>query len=263
MHETNLEELLAKQKRDEALRKEAENNAAKLAFERREMEDKLERGDQTVQLANILTKHLLSNHELESKKRKEAEKQAKTDSVTGLPNRRGFEAAMHKLKRSEDKGAILLLDADKFKNYNDTYGHLVGDRVLLEIAKFLKIHSRTDDIAARWAGDEFIVYFHGATAEEVMNKFQWTGELSAKTQQYDMNIPLTMELTENGQTKKIQLLISLSGGIVDYDPSREDFHSTFHKADRALYAAKEAGRGQLKIYEPHRPELKRPKRKTT
>lgn len=87
--------------------------------------------------------------------------EARTDSLTGLPNRRYMYESIGEvcLRQAPDDGdaALLLCDLDRFKQINDTYGHRCGDDVLVEVARILKATLRGDDIACRWGGEEFLI----------------------------------------------------------------------------------------------------------
>jgi diguanylate cyclase (GGDEF)-like protein len=91
------------------------------------------------------------------------------DPLTGLPNRRVFEsrlaARLDPASRDERPPTLLMIDVDRFKAINDGHSHLVGDRVLKAIANLLKFNVRDDDLAARLAGDEFVVVLSNADAE--------------------------------------------------------------------------------------------------
>ncbi|HET9948125.1 MAG TPA: sensor domain-containing diguanylate cyclase [Longimicrobiales bacterium] len=151
---------------------------------------------------------------------------ATIDDLTGLTNRRGFEAiAFHTLavcRRVERPATLLLFDLNDFKLVNDSLGHLEGDRVLRTFADSLRASFRDSDVVARLGGDEFCVLLSGATA-------------------HDMPRPLTtlQELLsgENGRP-----LITFSVGAALYDPER---HRTvadlYEEADRLMYRQKSAG----------------------
>jgi len=84
---------------------------------------------------------------------------AATDPLTGLRNRRGFQETVLPLLRDGVKGTIALIDGDRFKLVNDQLGHAEGDRVLRTLATRIAQNIRSTDIAARWGGDEFVVFF--------------------------------------------------------------------------------------------------------
>ena len=101
----------------------------------------------------------------------EQQQLAIVDALTGLYNRRFFEAALHlevdRTKRSGGRIGILVIDLDHFKTFNDTYGHLVGDEVLREVARRLMRAIRTGDILARYGGEEFVVLLPGGGVEQL------------------------------------------------------------------------------------------------
>jgi diguanylate cyclase (GGDEF)-like protein len=110
------------------------------------------------------------------------------DTLTGIPNRRSFELYAGELLRGDLAHGlppcVALIDVDKFKQINDTYSHHVGDEVLKGIAQILRSHIREDDMAARLAGDEFVIVFKNAelaVAQQVcmrisnaVRAFDWT-----------------------------------------------------------------------------------------
>ena len=99
----------------------------------------------------------------------EQEELARTDSLTGLPNRRALLAALDEAATSGAACALLLLDLDRFKEVNDTLGHAVGDRLLSEVGARLRAEVREDDLVARLGGDEFAVVLPGVVdAEEAV-----------------------------------------------------------------------------------------------
>ena len=83
--------------------------------------------------------------------------QSESDSLTGLSNRRHFQAVMRQ-QGTELQGSLFLIDIDHFKRINDRYGHAGGDQVLIELARRLRHQMRDDDLVVRWGGEEFLVY---------------------------------------------------------------------------------------------------------
>ncbi len=100
---------------------------------------------------------------------------SQTDTMTGINNRGGGEKKIQKLLSEKQEGLFILMDADKFKSINDTYGHDVGDMVIIAIAQALKKCFRETDVLMRLGGDEFAVYAKGVCDEEtasgVINRF--------------------------------------------------------------------------------------------
>lgn len=161
------------------------------------------------------------------------EAQATLDSLTGLPNRRGFDLlalkAMQEAQREPKPLAALLLDLDHFKRLNDNHGHLAGDEVLAGFAKDLQSCLRQSDIICRWGGEEFIILLkdtNSAHAQQVAEKIR----LLAEQHRYTFaGTPL-------------QITVSL--GLTEMQPN-DTLHSLIARADRALYRAKQSGRNRV------------------
>ncbi len=155
----------------------------------------------------------------------QAEREARTDPLTGLANRRRFlEAVESELRRSERSGrhpAVLMLDVDGLKEVNDRHGHLAGDRLLTLVADHLKRATRAGDLAARLGGDEFAVLL------------------------YDCNAETALRVAERlcrsiGGERVGEVPVSVSVGLAVARPS-EEAGALLERADRALYQAKRAG----------------------
>ena len=159
-----------------------------------------------------------------------AEEEALTDPLTGLRNRRAADLFLERLCASESPFGMLNLDLDYFKNVNDTLGHPAGDFVLETVGRILGEQSRAEDCAARIGGDEFLIILPGRTDPEVLARIaaRIIRRLSAP-------IPFEDEMCQ----------ISASVGIVrSVDFPKADAAELLAAADRALYAAKHAGRGR-------------------
>lgn len=156
-----------------------------------------------------------------------------TDPLTGLPNRRAFETHFPLalgLAQRQHPVALVLLDVDHFKGVNDRYGHGVGDQVLLALAQSLKELTRRADLAARLAGDEFVVLLSGLDAAGVD---AWHQRLADR---------FRSELNAFG----LDLRTSLSAGQTWLGGvSGDSMNAALVRADRALYEAKARGRAQL------------------
>ena len=158
--------------------------------------------------------------------------QATLDTLTELPNRRGFDLlaaqAMHEAQREPKPLTALLLDLDHFKVLNDTYGHLAGDQVLIGFARDLQSCLRHADIVCRWGGEEFIVLLKdtdGETGLKVAEKIRQ----HVKTQRYAYN------------DQALQLTVSI--GLTTLQPD-DTLHTLLSRADHAMYRAKQSGRNR-------------------
>lgn len=158
--------------------------------------------------------------------------QAERDALTGLPNRRHFEAvfatAVARCERDGGALALLFMDIDRFKHINDSHGHQTGDEVLQEFARRLQRCVRRGDLVARLAGDEFVILLDGevdaAAAAAVADKIQ-------------------QALREPMQAGGLALAVGSSIGIALRRPQEHELAPLLHRADAALYQAKAAGRG--------------------
>ncbi len=161
---------------------------------------------------------------------------AETDDLTGLTNRRSFfKRANSQLKAAQSAGspiALLVIDADHFKQLNDTYGHATGDAALKFISEKLEYSFRRRDLACRLGGEEFAVLVPGLTrhqAESVATRFLET--IASQPIVYDNKI----------------IEMSVSCGVADTEVGY-DMTTLFKAADDALYAAKAAGRNRTVLY---------------
>ena len=168
----------------------------------------------------------------------ELERQASEDALTGLNNRRRFEeelaAAMARSRREGSTGALLILDLDEFKRVNDSRGHPAGDRVITEVAEVLRRRIRESDTLARLGGDEFAVILSRCSREEA--------QLAAEG--------IACELREH-RTNGVEEPITASIGIAMFgeDP-RTSLATIVSEADTAMYAAKDAGRDSVRLFDP-------------
>jgi diguanylate cyclase (GGDEF)-like protein len=155
---------------------------------------------------------------------------ASTDSLTGLLNRRALEVAAEReialAGKSRHPLAAVLIDLDRFKLINDSYGHAFGDRTLVEVARCLQDHMRRSDLLARVGGDEFALLLHNTTQVEAMEIAERLRSSLAK-----------LVIVDGG----ISARVSASIGLAQADGSTEDWNELMIKCDKALYAVKEAG----------------------
>ena len=172
---------------------------------------------------------------------------AHNDILTGLPNRATFSRnleAMLSEARTEMTGAVLYLDLDRFKEVNDTLGHPVGDKLIIEVGKRLQEIIGDDQTVARIGGDEFIVALPNTSASEIENLCE---KLIAAIRQ-----PFTLD----GH----RVVIGLSMGVSMTGEGVHDANEMIRKADIALYHAKATGRNRFAIFGLHMDELIRQKR---
>jgi Amt family ammonium transporter len=170
--------------------------------------------------------------------------QALHDPLTGLANRTLFEdrlsQAYARVVRQEGFAAVLSLDLDDFKGVNDTHGHLVGDQLLVGIARRLELVTRSSDTLCRLGGDEFLYLAEGLTsaleAEEVANRL-----LDVMIEPFTFN--------------DFQIEQHMSIGVVIFDESTTNYKECVQGADVALYEAKRLRRGRHIVFDPSMHEL--------
>ncbi|MBD1543174.1 EAL domain-containing protein [Arthrobacter sp. IA7] len=170
----------------------------------------------------------------------EVRRQSRTDELTGLPNRRALytDAPAVLEARQGAPCAFLLLDADRFKEINDSLGHDVGDRLLIQVSERLRRCLGPDDLIARLGGDEFAILLLDAGEHEAL---QLADRLRAA-----LSEPLTL--------RGIALQVGVSVGIALFPEQGEDLKTLLRKADTAMYRAK-ASRSGRHVYasEDHSP----------
>jgi diguanylate cyclase (GGDEF)-like protein/PAS domain S-box-containing protein len=161
------------------------------------------------------------------------------DALTDLPNRVLFherlDEALLRVRRHEEKLAVLYLDLDRFKNVNDTLGHAAGDKLLVAVAKRLRNCMRDSDVAARFGGDEFAVLQLGLAGPHE------AGALAER---------IVTHLSEPYEIEGQQAAIGASAGIALAPTDGETSEQLLGNADMALYRAKEEGRGTFRFFEP-------------
>ena len=167
---------------------------------------------------------------------RQLEQQAEEDSLTGLANRRKFNEEfeyMFNLHRRGDikKLSMILLDIDDFKKVNDTFGHLVGDKVLIRFSLILKENLRKTDIVDRWGGEEFAVLFIDTKKDETI-------QIAEKLRVVIKEDKVLQEILER------PLTISLGLGELASEDSQDGL---IGKVDDALYEAKGLGKDKLVV----------------
>ena len=166
---------------------------------------------------------------------KELKLYANTDYLTSVYNHRYFfEIINNKLSEDHEQISIMFCDIDKFKLTNDTYGHEVGDLILIEIAKTIKDEVKDIGIVFRYGGEEFVVIMCDYTSEEALIE----AEVIRKA------------IIENQVLKKYAdyFPITISIGIATYPKHALDAEGLIKKSDTAMYYSKQSGRNQCNIY---------------
>ena len=165
------------------------------------------------------------------------ERTYRKDSLTGLLNHAAFRSDLElKLLQGKCRIVMLMMDMDHFKEYNDTYGHHNGDKYLILMAQTLEAALRKEDRACRMGGDEFAaaLLFQPDVSEEKMQ---------ARVRMIFDKINLTLKAVEGGS--------GLSMGVAFAEPELT-FNQLYELADKALYQAKESGRGRCVFYKTRR-----------
>lgn len=167
------------------------------------------------------------------------ERLATTDPLTGLFNRRYFFERAELFFASADHPqftvAALMIDIDHFKRFNDTYGHAVGDQVLIQVARRLQEQIRTNDLLARYGGEEFVLLLPRTGCVEAC-------EVAERIWAAIRQVPLDLSLDE-------PIVVSVSIGVACLDADMPGLSRLLQCADQALYQAKADGRDRWQRYE--------------
>lgn len=146
---------------------------------------------------------------------------ASTDSLTGLPNRRAWEARLHEALLGGEPMMVAMLDLDRFKDYNDAHGHPAGDRLLRETAAAWRDELRVGDFLARVGGEEFALLLPAASSMDA----------SSVVERLRARVPHLQTCSAGIVTRKAQ----------------DDDESLMARADEALYASKAGGRDRITV----------------
>lgn len=161
------------------------------------------------------------------------EAHARTDALSGLANRRAFEAElptmMERAKAISAGLALIAIDLDHFKPLNDTLGHAAGDFALREVGRILREGVRKTDLPVRMGGDEFLVLLADTTEAGARNRAEVLRQAIGA-------------FPHPGNEQGIRITTTMGGTLYRAGESKEDF---LHRADEALYAAKRAGRNRV------------------
>jgi len=182
------------------------------------------------EMMDIFSAHLLALMRI-----KQAQALALTDALTEIWNRRYFEQRYaDELKRAQRYRralAVLMLDLDDFKSFNDTHGHLAGDQALQIVAFVLKTNLRQSDVLCRYGGEEFVVLLPESDLDHAL--------LVAEK----LRLAIWAEPFPAGDSTRVGR-ISISIGVAAFPESGDDEQTVLQWADKALYAAKKSGRNR-------------------
>ena len=166
-----------------------------------------------------------------------AKEESVKDGLTGIYNRKAFDIYIRKLVDRntviKTPFSILLLDIDDFKKINDNFGHQTGDRVLVATAHKCREFIRSDDFLSRYGGEEFVVVLPGASLRNAIKKSKLICKEIAKTR---------YALEENKEDTIISITVSIGASV---HKKGDTVATVIERADKALYAAKQAGKNQV------------------
>lgn len=154
-----------------------------------------------------------------------------TDYLTKLHSRKLLDEKMKQSMQEDEQGSFILIDIDNFKKINDTYGHQIGDEILVQVANLIKASIRENDIGARWGGEELAIYLPKVSLEaaaEIANR-------------------LIKKVEEHSNPR-----VTVSCGVSYWHKGIEDsYKSLFKRADEALYSAKSSGKNKVVTQKDH------------
>lgn len=175
---------------------------------------------------------LLIGGQLSQQRIGELDRQAHSDALTGLPNRRSLDDTLQYWVSNGTPFAVVSIDIDHFKRVNDTFGHDVGDQVLRRFGQVLRNCSRHGDMPCRVGGEEFILLLPQTSLAEAT----------------DVAERLRVEMENSNLPPIGRLTVSL--GVADWTPGQPDVAATLKEADELLYQAKQAGRNRTRVKNP-------------
>jgi diguanylate cyclase len=166
------------------------------------------------------------------------------DPLTGLNNRHGLQRAVDAISASAsdlDGVTLLAADVDRFKNINDTFGHVIGDKVLLKIAEVLRAHIKPADVASRLGGDEFVVLLSRMSPADA----------ATLAENIRASVARTQISGSDGSEHLGQVSLSIGLAVGEKDDTLESLRD---RADAALYQAKNGGRNRVTVSPQRRPQ---------
>lgn len=174
--------------------------------------------------------------------KQQLERQARTDGLTGLPNRSALDAqlaSLSEVRANEEPRpySIIMVDVDHFKKFNDTWGHAAGDEVLRTMGRTLDDTARSTDFVARYGGEEFTVVLTNAGRENAR-------EIAERYCEAIRGCEVTLE------DRTVNVTASLGVASLDDFPPEASYDDVLQAADAALYQAKENGRNRVVCHSP-------------
>jgi diguanylate cyclase (GGDEF)-like protein len=167
---------------------------------------------------------------------RQKEVEAEHDKLTDIFNKgallKRLDLAIIHARKTGEKASVFMFDLDNFKVYNDTNGHLAGDRLLAKLAQLVKETVRSDDVFGRFGGEEFLLVMPGRTGGQAMTA---AGMVRKRIEEYPF---------EGGSTQPLGK-ITISGGVSCFPDDAPDGVELLRAADTALYKAKQGGRNQV------------------
>lgn len=159
--------------------------------------------------------------------------ESEKDTLTGLLNRRGFQQAVDDMSQSTGlQGAVLICDIDHFKRVNDEYGHAVGDKVIVAVADDLRLITASYGHAARFGGEEFVIFLPGISLEDAIAVAQLL-RVSCSARDWHLS--------------EVDHQVTISFGVSSIEDGESSLDAVIDRADRALYSAKASGRNQVAV----------------
>ena len=159
--------------------------------------------------------------------REELEKMVITDHLTKLYWRNYLDEKIQQSMEVDGGGTFIMIDIDNFKSVNDTYGHQIGDEVIVQVANIIQANIRGTDIGARWGGEELAIYLPRVSLE--------TGVQIAKR--------LVAKVSESSNPR-----VTISCGVSHWKKEENDnYKAVFKRADKALYTAKKTGKNKVVV----------------
>jgi diguanylate cyclase (GGDEF)-like protein len=162
-----------------------------------------------------------------------ARNEASRDPLTGAANRRSFASRSQSLFATDHALSLILIDVDHFKEVNDMHGHLVGDQVLQIIVERCRRACRETDVVARYAGDEFTILLPSTPPTEA-------NKVAERVLHNVIGSPFS--------TNAGELAVTVSIGLATRGPRDSAVEDLLHRADEAMYQAKEKGGGQVSVH---------------